>query len=151
MVEPSLRATGLSPGSVAYTVFDATEGADVPALFVAVTVSVTGCPAGRPVTVIGDPEPVAVCPVDARAVYEVAPVLPVNVTVAALTPAVAETFVGGAGAWAVAVLCVTVTECTATMAFTPGASPPVSPPPSAAGRVFPEFVVLLWAYVPALK
>ena len=51
-----------APGTVAgVTLFEAAEGALVPALFVAVTVQVTGVPFVSPFTTIGDAAPDALC------------------------------------------------------------------------------------------
>lgn len=57
---------------VTVTEAEGDDGADVPEVFVAVTVKVGVAPAGIPVTVIGDDDPDAVCPVLAVTVYEVA-------------------------------------------------------------------------------
>ena len=51
---------------------DAVEAAEVPAAFVAVTVNVTDALTGIPVTVIGEDDPLAVCPELAVTVKEVA-------------------------------------------------------------------------------
>ena len=52
-----------APGTVAgVTLFDAAEAAPVPTAFVAVTVKVYAVPLVRPVTTIGDDEPLAVIP-----------------------------------------------------------------------------------------
>lgn len=51
---------------------EADDAVDVPAAFVAVTVKVTAVADGSPVTVIGEDDPVPVCPVLAVTVYEVA-------------------------------------------------------------------------------
>ena len=51
---------------------EAADAAEVPAAFVAVTVKVTDALTGIPVTVIGDDDPVAVCPELAVTVKDVA-------------------------------------------------------------------------------
>ena len=61
-------AVGVGAAIVAGTVVivteaEAAEAADVPAAFVAVTVNVTAVADGSPVTVIGEDDPVPVCPV----------------------------------------------------------------------------------------
>ena len=52
-----------APGTLAgVTLFDAADAAPVPTAFVAVTVNVYAVPLVRPVTVIGEAEPVPVSP-----------------------------------------------------------------------------------------
>ncbi len=85
------------------TAADALEALPVPAAFVAVTVKVYAVPLARPVTVIGDAEPVPVkLPGVEVTVYEVMAEPPfeagaVNATLACPLPAVAETAVGAPG------------------------------------------------------
>ena len=63
---------GASGTVVINTDAEAADDPDVPESFVAVTVNVTFVLDGIPVTVIGDEDPVAVCPVEAVTVYDVA-------------------------------------------------------------------------------
>ena len=91
-----------APGTVAgVTVFDAADGALVPALFVAVTVQLTGVPFVRPVTTIGDPAPDALCEphVAVYAVIAAPPFEPgaVKETVTCAFPATALAPVGAPG------------------------------------------------------
>lgn len=84
------------------TLFDAELSAPVPTAFVAFTLNVYAVPLVRPVTVIGDPLPVAVMlpgvDVTVYCVIALPPLLgALNETVACAFPAVAETLVGAPG------------------------------------------------------
>ena len=68
----AVGADGVAGTVVTVTAADAAEAADVPAALVAVTVKVGVAPEAIPVTVSGDDAPVAVCPVLAVTVNDVA-------------------------------------------------------------------------------
>jgi hypothetical protein len=68
----AVGAEGVAGTVVTVTAAEAADAADVPAALVAVTVKVTDAEEAIPPTPIGEDEPVAVCPVLAVTVYEVA-------------------------------------------------------------------------------
>jgi hypothetical protein len=71
---PIVGALGLIPGVIEFDAEEATDSA--PVVEIATTVKVTAVPAVSPVTVIGELEPVAVCPVLDATLYVTDPVLP---------------------------------------------------------------------------
>ena len=68
----AVGADGVAGTVVTVTAADAVDAADVPAALVALTVNVTEVAEGSPVTVNGEDAPVAVCPVLAVTVKDVA-------------------------------------------------------------------------------
>ncbi|MNU98234.1 hypothetical protein D3C71_883390 [compost metagenome] len=102
-------------GDAGITLLDAADASPVPAALLAVMVKVYATPLVKPVTVTGEPAPVAVTPPGlAVTVYTVMALPPVkdgdaNVTVAWVLPAVAVPMVGAPGTTALTVkVCVTV-------------------------------------------
>jgi hypothetical protein len=68
----AIGADGVAGTVVTVTAGEAVDAAEVPAAFVALTVNVGVAPEAIPVTVIGEDAPVAVCPVLAVTVKDVA-------------------------------------------------------------------------------
>jgi hypothetical protein len=99
----------LALGRLGVTAVDAADGLELPAELVATTVKVYAVPLVRPVTVIGDAEPVPVSdPGLEVTVYPVMVEPPLDIggvklTVACAFPAVADTPVGAPGTVAIAV------------------------------------------------
>ena len=83
VTDPSVGACGTV---VTITELDAADAAPVPAALVPVTVKVAVADEAIPVTIIGDDDPVAVCPVLAVTVKDVAALGPVGVNVTDTAP-----------------------------------------------------------------